>query len=75
MTDRPTPRPNFLTVQEVADQMRVSAMTVYRLVHAGELRAIRVGRSYRVPEDGLDEYLAAGAQTNPVTVRPALRQA
>lgn len=40
----------FLTVAEVADMMRVSKMTVYRLVHSGELPAIRFGRSFRVPE-------------------------
>lgn len=43
----------FLTVAEVADMMRVSRMTVYRLVHAGELPAIRFGRSYRVPESAV----------------------
>ena len=42
----------FLTVAEVATIMRVSKMTVYRLVHSGELEAIRVGRSFRVPEAG-----------------------
>ena len=40
----------FLTVSEVADMMRVSNMTVYRLVHSGELPAIRFGRSFRIPE-------------------------
>lgn len=40
----------FLTVAEVAALMRVSRMTVYRLVHAGELPAVRFGRSFRVPE-------------------------
>lgn len=40
----------FLTVAEVAEMMRVSKMTVYRLVHSGELPAVRFGRSYRVPE-------------------------
>ncbi|MDJ0323501.1 helix-turn-helix domain-containing protein [Cryobacterium sp. PH31-AA6] len=40
----------FLTVAEVAEMMRVSKMTVYRLVHSGELPAIRFGRSFRVPE-------------------------
>jgi len=40
----------FLTVAEVAEIMRVSKMTVYRLVHSGELPAVRFGRSYRVPE-------------------------
>lgn len=47
----------FLTVAEVASMMRVSKMTVYRLVHSGELPAVRVGRSFRVPEDAVDEYL------------------
>jgi len=40
----------FLTVAEVAELMRVSAMTVYRLVQSGELPAVRFGRSYRIPE-------------------------
>ena len=39
----------FLTVAEVAAMMRVSKMTVYRLVHYGELPAVRVGKSFRVP--------------------------
>ena len=39
----------FLTVAEVASIMRVSKMTVYRLVHSGELEAIRVGRSSASP--------------------------
>ena len=47
----------FLTVAEVAAVMRVSKMTVYRLVHAGHLPAIRVGRSFRVPEQAVHEYL------------------
>ena len=47
----------FLTVAEVASIMRVSKMTVYRLVHSGELEAIRVGRSFRVPEQAVQDYL------------------
>ena len=49
----------FLTVAEVAAIMRVSKMTVYRLVHSGELEAIRVGRSFRVPEKAVHDYLRA----------------
>ena len=48
----------FLTVAEVASLMRVSKMTVYRLVHSGELPAVRVGRSFRVPEQAVHEYLS-----------------
>ena len=47
----------FLTVAEVASIMRVSKMTVYRLVHAGDLPAVRVGRSFRVPEQAVNQYL------------------
>jgi excisionase family DNA binding protein len=49
----------FLTVAEVASVMRVSKMTVYRMVHAGELPAVRVGRSFRVPEGAVHDYLRA----------------
>ena len=50
-------RMRYLTVAEVAELMRLSRMTVYRLVHGGELPAVRVGRSFRVPQDALDAYL------------------
>ncbi len=49
----------FLTVAEVASLLRVSSMTVYRLINAGELPAVRVGKSYRLREDDVDRYLAA----------------
>ncbi|RVW10146.1 helix-turn-helix domain-containing protein [Prescottella agglutinans] len=47
----------FLTVAEVATLMRVSKMTVYRLVHSGELPAVRVGRSFRVHAKAVHDYL------------------
>ena len=47
----------FLTIAEVAAMMRVSKMTVYRLVHNEELPALRVGRSFRVREDDVNDYL------------------
>jgi excisionase family DNA binding protein len=51
-------RARFLTAAEVADLLRVSTMTVYRLIKAGDLAAVRVGKSYRVREDDVDRYLA-----------------
>jgi len=47
----------FLTWAGVVTMMRVSKMTVYRLVHGGELPAVRGGRSFRVPEQAVHEYL------------------
>jgi excisionase family DNA binding protein len=52
-------RARFLTAAEVAAVMRVSTMTVYRLIKAGELGAVRVGKSYRIPEDAVDRFLAS----------------
>jgi len=48
----------LLTVNEVATTLRVSKMTVYRLIHAGQLRAIRVGQSLRLPRGSVDTFLA-----------------
>jgi excisionase family DNA binding protein len=47
----------FLTVAEVAALMRVSKMSVYRLIHSGELEAVRFGRNFRVTESAVDAYL------------------
>lgn len=47
----------FMTVSEVATVMRLSKMTVYRLIHDGELEAVRIKRSFRVPERAVAEYL------------------
>src|SRR5947207_2936474 len=52
-------RARFLTVAEVAELMRVSTMTVYRLIKGGDLAAVRVGKSYRVREDDVDRYLGS----------------
>ncbi|HEX9889632.1 MAG TPA: helix-turn-helix domain-containing protein [Nitriliruptorales bacterium] len=49
----------LLTAAEVADELRVSTMTVYRLIRSGELSAVRVGRNYRVRRHDLDAYLDA----------------
>lgn len=51
-------KPNLYTIAEVADLMRVSKMTVYRMVHSGDLPAIRVGKSYRVPVSAIQQILA-----------------
>jgi excisionase family DNA binding protein len=50
-------RPAYLTVAEVAEMLRVSNMTVYRLINAGSLPAVRVGKSYRLTEADVDRYL------------------
>jgi excisionase family DNA binding protein len=50
----------LMTVAEVADVLRVSNMTVYRLIRSGELPALRVGKSFRIQRRDLSAYLADG---------------
>ena len=50
----------LMTVAEVAEALRVSTMTVYRLIKSGELAALRVGKNYRIRADDLEAYLAKG---------------
>jgi excisionase family DNA binding protein len=52
-----TAHTQFLTVGEVATVLRVSNMTVYRLINAGQLPAVRIGRSFRLRQEDLDRYL------------------
>lgn len=47
----------FSTVNEVAQLMRVSKMTVYRLINQGDLPAVRIGRGYRIREEDVHRYL------------------
>lgn len=55
--------PTYLTVTEVAAELRVSRMTIYRMLEAGDLPGVRIGRSLRVSREGLSAYLAAHAPT------------
>lgn len=51
----------LLTVGEVAGIMRVSNMTVYRLIKSGQLAAIRVGKNYRIRRTDVERYLSERA--------------
>ncbi len=48
---------SLLTVREVADAMRVSTMTVYRMIRSEALPAIRIGKHFRIRTRDLEDYL------------------
>jgi excisionase family DNA binding protein len=47
----------MLTVNEVADILRVEHKTVRSLIKSGKLKAIRLGRVLRIREMHLEEFL------------------
>jgi excisionase family DNA binding protein len=55
--DDPLLETRFFTIGEIARIARVSKMTVYREVHAGRLESVRIGRSFRIPEESVRRWL------------------
>lgn len=43
----------FYTVQEVADILSLSEQTIRKLIREGRLKAVRLGRTYRIPSEAL----------------------
>jgi excisionase family DNA binding protein len=46
-----------LSVKQVAERLGLCKMTVYRLIHAGKIPAVQVGKSYRIEQADLMAYL------------------
>lgn len=57
----------FLTTEEVLGCLKVTPRTVYRLIRAGELPAVRVGRQWRFRRADLENWLTAREAGSPVT--------
>ena len=55
--------PEVLTAREAAAILRVGRNQLYQAVGRGELGAIRIGRSIRIPKQALLELLAAASTT------------
>jgi putative molybdopterin biosynthesis protein len=47
----------FLTVNEVANRLRVSNMTVYRILSRGEMPYLAIGKTFRIEQADLEAYL------------------
>ena len=50
-----------LTIAQVAERLQVQIRTIYALIKRGELRAVKIGRVWRVPLEALEKYLMGGA--------------
>lgn len=72
MTNATLPQVQYLTVDEVATALRLSKMTVYRLLHAGTIPSIRVGRAFRIPARAFAEYLASLEGRRPEQPTPVI---
>ena len=51
----------FFTIHEIAELLKISEATIRNWIHAGELRAVRLGREFRVAAKDLEAFVNAHA--------------
>ena len=49
--------PDVLTTKDLQSILGISCKTVFRLLHSGQIKSIKVGRNYRIPKIYLLQYL------------------
>lgn len=52
------------TTEEALEVLKVTQRTLYRYIKAGQLKAIKLGREYRITEDALKDFLERGTEDN-----------
>jgi len=52
------------TVDEVMEMLSVNRVTIYKWIRSGELRAVRIGRQFRIPKDYYDEFIESNTIDN-----------
>ena len=48
---------NFYLVVELADELRVNPMTIYHYIHAGRLKAYKIGKDFRIDKKEFERFL------------------
>ena len=57
--------PEFLTVEEIANRLRVHEDTVLRWIRTKRLKAYKIGRDYRIEKVDYEEFLRERYTGNP----------
>lgn len=52
------------TTEEALEVLKVTKRTLYRYIKAGQIKAIRLGREYRITEEALRDFLEHGTEEN-----------
>lgn len=72
MTVRIDVKKPFLTPEELSTVLKVNVATIHKLIKEKQLKAFRVGRQYRIPQEELDTFLSdvstAGEQVKTIII-------
>lgn len=56
--------PDVMDIQQMSELLGVSTKTRYKLLREGEIAALKVGRTYRIPKAHILTYLKIGSHSN-----------
>jgi len=48
---------NFYTAKELAGELRVNIMTIYRYIKAGKVKAYKIGKEFRIDQNEFNKFL------------------
>lgn len=65
----------FYTPEELAGRFKLNRMTIYRLLRAGKIPSVRIGKSYRITADELDHWLGQQKTPTPSPLVPRAAEA
>lgn len=51
------------TLEEVVDILKVTRRTIYNYIKGGQLKAVKMGKYWRVPQKELERFIEEGTQT------------
>ena len=54
----------ILTVEEFAELLYIGRNTAYRILNSGEIRAFKIGKSWKIPKDAVSEYILRKSRRN-----------
>ena len=52
-----TDNKKYYLVAELADELRVNPMTIYRYIHAGRIKAYKIGKDFRIDKREVERFL------------------
>lgn len=61
----------MLKINQVAEKLSVNRVTVSKMIQTGQLKAVKIGDTYRVSDEALDQFLSACEYKPTMTVAGA----
>lgn len=48
----------LMSIDQVCEQLNIGKNTAYELLNSGQIKAFKIGRSWKIPNDAVDKFIA-----------------